>query len=194
MGFILKEKLKGLKSCLRAWNKEVYGVVDSKIERLVEDINELDVKGELVPLTVAEVENRKCSFGELWHLLKSKESVLLQRSRARWLREGDQNSAYFHARVKSRGNRNFLNALKVDGRWVESPVQIRQAVVAHFTNVFSSPPWSRPNLDGIVFPQITEVVNCNLIRAFSLEEVQMVVSDCDGNKSPGPDGFNFSFN
>jgi hypothetical protein len=168
-------------------------VVDSKIEKLVEDINELDVKGELVSLSEAEVENRKDYFGELWHLLKSKESVLLQRSRTRWLREGDLNSAYFHACVKSRGNRNFLNALKVDGRWVESPVQIRQAVVAHFTNLFSSPPWSRPNLDGIVFPTISEVDNCNLIRIFSLEEVQLVVSDCDGNKSPGPGGFNFSF-
>jgi hypothetical protein len=116
MGFILKEKLKGLKFCIRVWNKEVYGVVDSKIEKLVEDINELDVKGELVSLSEAEVENRKDYFGELWHLLKSKESVLLQRSRTRWLREGDQNSAYFHACEKSRGNRNFLNALKVDGR------------------------------------------------------------------------------
>jgi hypothetical protein len=116
MGFILKEKLKGLKFCIRVWNKEVYGVVDSKIEKLVEDINELDVKGELVSLSEAEVENRKDYFGELWHLLKSKESVLLQRSRTRWLREGDQNSAYFHACEKSRGNRHFLNALKVDGR------------------------------------------------------------------------------
>lgn len=32
-----------------------------------------------------------------------------------------------------------------------------------------------------------------LTRAFSEEEIKEVVWDCDGSKSPGPDGFNFEF-
>jgi hypothetical protein len=35
--------------------------------------------------------------------------------------------------------------------------------------------------------------NDNLVAPFSLEEIEAVVRECDGNKSPGPDGFNFAF-
>jgi hypothetical protein len=38
MGFILKDKLKELKIILRAWNKEIYGAIDTKIMFLVEEI------------------------------------------------------------------------------------------------------------------------------------------------------------
>jgi hypothetical protein len=46
MGFILKEKLKGLKAKLKVWNKEVYGAFDTKILFLVEEVKEKDLRGE----------------------------------------------------------------------------------------------------------------------------------------------------
>jgi hypothetical protein len=46
MGFILKEKLKGLKELLKVWSKEVYGTVDLQIRRLVEDIKYKDLISE----------------------------------------------------------------------------------------------------------------------------------------------------
>jgi exonuclease III len=51
MGFILKEKLKGLKIMLKEWNKEVYGAVDTKILFLVEEIKEKDLRGEVGSLS-----------------------------------------------------------------------------------------------------------------------------------------------
>ncbi|MCI16893.1 reverse transcriptase, partial [Trifolium medium] len=58
MGFILKEKLKGLKGVIREWNKEAYGVLDSKIMLLVEEIKQKDLRGEAFVLTEEEVELR----------------------------------------------------------------------------------------------------------------------------------------
>jgi hypothetical protein len=113
MGFILKEKLKGLKEVIKAWNKEVYGAIDTKIRLLVEDINEVDVKGELGVLTEEKVGIRKKKFVDLWHLLKSKESLIVQRSRARWLKEGDVNTSYFHKCLKAIASSNSIKALQV---------------------------------------------------------------------------------
>jgi hypothetical protein len=48
-------------------------------------------------------------------------------------------------------------------------------------------------LEGVGFPSLSEVENEELLLPFSLEEIEEVVSECDGNKSPGPDGFNFNF-
>jgi hypothetical protein len=48
-------------------------------------------------------------------------------------------------------------------------------------------------LAGVAFPSLSLEDDSSLIRPFSLEEIEVVVLDCDGNKSPGPGGFNFNF-
>jgi hypothetical protein len=40
---------------------------------------------------------------------------------------------------------------------------------------------------------VSEGDNLGLMAPFSLDEIERVVKECDGNKSPGPDGFNFNF-
>jgi hypothetical protein len=51
----------------------------------------------------------------------------------------------------------------------------------------------RPKLVGVVFPMLSEKENEGLVAPFSLEEIERVVKQSDGNKSPGPDSFNFAF-
>ncbi|PNX96151.1 cysteine-rich receptor-like protein kinase, partial [Trifolium pratense] len=163
MGFAMKEKLKGLKVKLKAWNKKVYGGLEARIDTLIVDIKDLDLRGELVGLNEHEVSLRKSNFAELWKLLKSKEVVLFQRSRSKWIKEGDANSGYFHGCVKARVRRNTITALKVGEVCVDSSSQIRETVIEYFTIHF-------------VGGEIGEVVKAS-----------------DGNRSPGPDGFNFAF-
>lgn len=45
MNFLLKEKLKRLKIKTKDWNKEVYRGIEERVEKLMEDIKGLDVKG-----------------------------------------------------------------------------------------------------------------------------------------------------
>lgn len=45
-GFVLFEKMKFLKFSIKKWSREVYGIMDTKIERLTEMIKELDVANE----------------------------------------------------------------------------------------------------------------------------------------------------
>jgi hypothetical protein len=190
MAFILKEKLRGLKSKLIDWNKAEFGNVEVRVSRLVEDIKDLDLRGELGGLTPLEVTVRKDLFVELW---KFKEASIFQRSKSKWLLQGDANSKFFHASVVARRKRNSIMALKEGNTWLESPSQIREAVENYFTNHFMNRSSIHPNLDGVSFPSLTSDDNYLLSAPFSLEEIFEVVKESDGNKSPGPDGFNFSF-
>jgi hypothetical protein len=70
---------------------------------------------------------------------------------------------------------------------------VREATVSFFTSHFSKEDWIRPNLDGVVFPVLSEEDNLMLVAPFSLEEIEEVVKTSDGAKCPGPDGFNFAF-
>lgn len=193
MGVILKNKLKRLKEDLRVWSKEVYGALNIKAEKLIEEIAELDVKGEHGLLSVEDVEVRKKKFQEMWSLLRCKDASMVQRSKSKWLKEGDANSKYFHRCVKARASRNSLKAIKANGFWVDSPTEVRKAVVDYFKVQVAEDSWERPTLDGVEFARLSSEENRDLTAPFSLLEIEEVIKTSDGSKSPGPDGFNFAF-
>ncbi|MCI24102.1 transposon TX1 putative protein, partial [Trifolium medium] len=139
------------------------------------------------------MEGRRKLFGDLWRLLKSKEVLLFQKSRVKWLKEGDSNSKYFHSCLKSRSRRNTISCLKVGDRWLDTSSEIVNEVTQFFKIHFSYVHWARPTVDLVEFPCISEGENLMLMAPFRLEEIEDVVRMCDGNKSPGPDGFNFAF-
>ncbi|PNY14141.1 cysteine-rich receptor-like protein kinase [Trifolium pratense] len=193
MGFILKERLKVLKGVIKEWKKTKFGKVEEEESRLLNDILVLDLRSESLGLVEAEVGERKVLFEKLWNILKSIDAMTFQRSRSRWLKEGDSNTKYFHNCIKARHRRNRVVALRTTTGWVEGPVGVRGAVVSYFRDHFDNEDWHRPTLDGITFPCLS-LANADLLTAsFTMEEISEVVKGCDGSKSPGPDGFNFAF-
>jgi len=193
MSFVLKTNLKNLKLRLREWNRAEYSGMEERVERLVDDIKELDEKGEEVGLEKEEITRKKSKFSDLWKILRARDASTVQQSRARWMKDGDANSKYFHSCIKRRSSLNLMKALKVGDGWAVSPFDVRKAVVDYFTNHFSSPLCDRPTLDGVPFPSLSEDENMCLIAPFSLLEIETVVKDSDGDKSLGPDGYNFTF-
>lgn len=86
--------------------------LDSHIESLREVVSTLDLRVEQGYLCgKCEVEEQVLCGRMV--LMRIKYSRLFQRSRARWLNEGDANTSFFHACVKSRSRRNDILALKV---------------------------------------------------------------------------------
>ncbi|MCI20091.1 RNA-directed DNA polymerase (Reverse transcriptase), partial [Trifolium medium] len=113
MGFVLKEKLRGLNVRLKEWNKVEFGNAEGRMKKLVEDIQDLDVRGEIMGLAPHEVNLRKALCEDFWKLQKFKEASIVQRSRSKWLSQGDANSKFFHRCVLTRKKRNSIVALMV---------------------------------------------------------------------------------
>jgi len=119
--------------------------------------------------------------------------MMYQRSQSKWLREGDGNSKFFHSCVKSRIYRKGIETLMDGEAMVHGVGEIRRVVVDYFRNHVSYLEWERPKLDGVNFKNISEEDNRFLIEPFSMREIELVVKTSVGNKSPGPDRFNFAF-
>jgi len=79
---------------------------------------------------------------------------LRQKSRAKWLKEGDCNSAYFHKVINLRRNYNGLQGILIDGVWVQNPNVVKNEAVNFFLKRFTEQHYFRPTLDGVQFPSI----------------------------------------
>lgn len=190
---VMKEKLKFMKGKIKEWNKSCFGNLDSKIEESKKRIACLDDKGERCDLSAEEVSKRKECFGTLWQSLKSKESMLHQKSRLKWLKEGDVNPRYFHICINQRRRANEIVGINMGNRWIEEPNEVKNEVFEFFTKQFSDEQWTRPTPENVEFKKLSQEDGEWLSRTFTEEEVKEAIWDCDGNKSPGPDGYNFNF-
>lgn len=81
----------------------------------------------------------------------------------------------------------------IDNEWCNIPNRIKEEAQAFYANRFREPMHSRPNFccDGIKC--LSDIERDSLDGDFSKEEVLKAVKECDGNRAPGRDGFNFNF-
>jgi hypothetical protein len=98
--FILKEKMKSLKEALKNWNREVFGIVDLNIEKTVKELNDIE---ELIANDVYDSNqfNSKELVKQYWDQIHTKDSLIRQKSRTKWVQEGDSNTRFFHASIEA---------------------------------------------------------------------------------------------
>lgn len=189
--YVIKEKFKMLKEGLRRWNREVFGIKDLHIDNIVKELNEVEriaVEG-----GSPKVEHKKALSAEFWQELHMKESILAQKARAKWIAEGDSNTWFFHACIRGNRRRTQLLKVRVDDQWIDDVQGVKVAVKNHFELGFREEVFKRPTLEGVCFKQVSLEENKMLVAPFTVDEIKEVVWECDGNKSLGPDGFNFNF-
>jgi hypothetical protein len=66
----------------------IFGTLELKIPDLTKKIEVMELKGELGILSEEEVRVWKEDCEQLWQLLKSKDCIEFQKSKAKWLKEG----------------------------------------------------------------------------------------------------------
>ena len=192
-GYVLKEKIKALKNRLKVWNREQFGDTFKKYTKIQEELNKMEADTADRQLSQQEMMIRKQLQEDLWMAAQSHESLLRQKARSRWIKEGDCNSRYFHLMINATRRNNCLKGLMVDGAWTDDPTTVKEAVRVFFEQHFKENEKDRPTLDGVAFKTIDNQQNQTLVSCFQEEEIRRAVWDCGSEKSPGPDGLTFKF-
>ncbi|XP_058779060.1 uncharacterized protein LOC131653017 [Vicia villosa] len=156
--YVLKEKLFRLKNRIKWWNKEVFGKIELEIEEGARDINfgddRLEVEAEDLHPEI--IKGRKEATSRFWTRLRLRENMIVQKSRLRWLKEGDSNSGLFHKVMKDNRNHNHIGPINSSRGMLDSVEGIKEEVVHHFSSKFHGFDEGNARLDGISFNCISE--------------------------------------
>lgn len=137
-------------------------------------------------------------FSELDEWRLREDLLWKQRSRADWLKDGDRNTKFFHARASQRRKTNFISKLRDDnGAWITGEEDLNQLAFNYLGDMYQSDsPGDHSNwydhFNHIHSP-LSETAIEVLNAPFPDLEVQAAVFQMAPTKAPGPDGFSAMF-
>ena len=109
------------------------------------------------------------------------------------IKEGDNNTKFFHKMANSHRRDNHLSFLEVDGMIYEEGAEVATQVVQFYKTLYQESEEWRPFEEGLEFDQIGELERGWMERRFEKDEIISVVRDMEGDKALGPDGFSIAF-
>nr|XP_027089582.1 uncharacterized protein LOC113710661 [Coffea arabica] len=183
--FKITRKIRECRIALLSWNrlnKKNAAIQINEIKRKIQELKDSAVQGK--SRKMAELKLKLSSA------YKAEEIFWAQKARSKWLKEGDKNTAYFHACVKTRRKRNQITSLqKGNGEWCSDNQQIIQEICRYYEDLYttSQPRDMEEVLEGVPV-SITSRLNQTLIQPVEEAEVRVAVFSMHPNKAPGPDG------
>lgn len=136
------------------------------------------------------VDNQK----QLAEVYAQQETFWRQRPKTLWLREGDQNTKFFHAAVKNRRAINKINTLQnKDSQMVGWGTGLEITMIGYFTNLFTASNTDWGALVECVQEKLTREQNDSMLADIVTDDVKNTLFHMQPDKSPGPDGMNPGF-
>eukprot|EP00253_Pinus_taeda_P015506 PITA_15506 len=193
-GELLWDNLRRLKKATIEWAKARKKAQNEKlllIDANLRELEEPEADGYLNQESKERILNLEKQRSKI---LLDKEEEWRQKSRAIWLKAGDENTKFFHNYAKGRKSVNTIWKLKdQNGREASSFEDLSRMGKAHFQNLFTAQ-------GGITLAEIIRTTQCfprfveeeeagRLSEVVSKEEVEHVIKSMAKDKSPGPDGW-----
>ena len=192
--FVFNNKLKMLKEHILRWNREQFSNIFKE---------KLDIENQIKELNSEVISNgmdnrsyllEKELLAKQEEILSKEETFWRQKSRERWLAEGDRNTKFFHNSTLYNRAKNIITHIKnQQGISTEKPKEIAETFINYFqdmlNNIKGSNYVAQSNHLKVIPKIVTQEDNKYLSKPITLEEVRKVVFDMNPDKSPGPDGF-----
>ena len=154
--YVLACKLKALKGDLKHWNKHVFGDVAFRKKCLLTEFLELDMREELQVLSLENRSRRTMIKADIEHLASLEEISWRQKSKALFIKEGDNNTRFFHRLANSHRRTNQIRGMEVEGVLYEDDRDVQAQVVEFYKNLYQEPESWRPTIDGLEFACLDE--------------------------------------
>ncbi|XP_069143473.1 uncharacterized protein [Solanum lycopersicum] len=192
--WIFHAKLKRLTKTLREWSKQEYGDIFEKVKQYEDEVKKAE-QDMIMNNSIENSEKLNAVNAHYIKYLKLEYKILQQKTQFHWLKEGDANSKYFHAVIRGKRKRMFINKLMDDsGAWIHGEENIAKEACDYYKGIFSA------NNDKIqeeilqcINHRTTQQQNDELDKILTEDEVKRIIMSMNPNSSPGLDGFGGKF-
>ena len=127
---------------------------------------------------------------ELHDLCDKEEKMWHQRSHIQWLKDGDQNTYFFHGSATQRKRQNFIKGLRdAQGVMQEDEGAVSALLIEYYSKLFTSSNLHDLDcrLDGVQ-QMVTNEMRVELGKPYTSEEVGETIRQMTPLKASRPDG------
>ncbi|KAG7581859.1 Reverse transcriptase zinc-binding domain [Arabidopsis suecica] len=196
--YIFGQRMKVVKVSCKKLNREGFANIQQKTKDALEMLER--VQSALLSAPSDLLFREEFLARKSWNFFaKAQESFYRQKSRIRWSRDGDANTAYFHKSVIAHQGTNSIKLLRgTEDERIQNVDQIKDMLVSYYHSLLGT------ESVGVVAMSIDEVktllsfrcgseLSTQLLKVPTVEEIRRVVATMPKNKAPGPDGFPIEF-
>nr|XP_027075819.1 uncharacterized protein LOC113699652 [Coffea arabica] len=188
--FKVARKIRECHIAILEWREKVQGNSNVRIKKLKEKLSKVrEGNGAGKSGQVVELKS------QLSKAYKEEELYWSKKSRSKWLKEEDRNTAFFYSTVMAKRRRNTISTLqKNDGTWCKNEQKIEEEFSEYYKDLFAT---TNPDNFEDILAEIPSTIfgqmNEQLIRPVEENEIRQASFSMHPNKAPGTDMF-YSFN
>jgi mannosylglycoprotein endo-beta-mannosidase len=159
-------------------------------------LKRLDEQAEGNGLTPQQWQERYHIESQLEKIYIFEEIQWQRRGGVNWILKGDSNSRYFHGVANGRKKKCAIFSLEEEGREIRDPAELKTHVEAYYKELFGKEPEGSISLEGDFWAErgrLSQEEAQELIRPFTLKELEEALKEMDENAAPGPDGLPMGF-
>lgn len=170
------------------WNKNRFGNIFRRKRKLLARL-----EGVQKALAIRQNPNldgiEKSLAKEYNEVLAQEETFWFQKSRVKWIQDGERNTAFFHKSKLARRRKNKILTLEIDGIWEKNQDILQLHALNYFQSLFFDSREVRSPLPISRFQiRLSQEEIDTLSSDISMTELRKVVWATHPLKAPGPDG------
>ncbi|XP_074291245.1 uncharacterized protein LOC141618020 [Silene latifolia] len=194
--FQVTSKLKCLKKPLKMLNRAKFSDIRKAADLARLLLDNIQTKLHQNPLDLSLMEAEKSAAQNYATLHKAQMSFLRQKAKVEWLKEGDENTGFFHRYIKARHMHNkVLRITDLHGNNHTDPVLIENSFLEYYQELLGSSKITTPVHVPTVRKGnlVTDAHVTILLKPVTDDEIKNCVFSIPSTKAPGPDGYSSQF-
>ncbi|XP_019465327.1 PREDICTED: uncharacterized protein LOC109363517 [Lupinus angustifolius] len=170
---------------LTVWNKEVFGDIFKRKNRLLRRLNGITKK--LALWSDAFLEHLQTDLWEEYETTSKQEELLwFQKSRSKWFTYGDRNTYFFHASTIIRRKKTQVQSLQNDDAvWISDRGQLESLANSLYKSLYSEDGFDAPFCLSSCFPLMDTEQISMLSASVTVEEIRRAIFSIGSYKALG---------
>ena len=190
-------KMKNVKIGLKQLHTKEFSGINDKIKEWEGNLYNIQTAMQTSPMADELHQREQEATIQVRRWRKVEDMTLLQNARINKMRNGDENTAYFHATIKERRASITIYELQdAEGKWHNNTGEIHNEITQFYQKLQGTTVINLQMIDKNIMREGRQINASNgqiLIQEVSEEKIKEALFGMSDNKAPGVDGFNAYF-